>query len=119
MAEIADAKSLEKVYYTNHYSPMDDADEVVKFREGFLSKYGKEADAFNALGYDLAYFLVDAINKAGEANPEAIKDALAATKDFKGVTGSLSIDEFHNPIKAVTILELVDGEPVFLKKLEP
>ncbi len=119
MAEIADAKSLEKVYYTNHYSPMDDSPEVVEFREAFTAKYGKEADAFNALGYDLAYFLVDSINKAGKAEREAIKDALASTKDFKGVTGSLSIDEFHNPIKAVTILELVDGSPVFLKKLEP
>lgn len=119
IAEIADAKSLEKVYYTNHYSPMDAAPEVVEFREAFTAKYGKDADAFNALGYDLAYFLVDAINKAGKAEREAIKDALAATKDFKGVTGSLSIDEFHNPIKAVTILELVDGAPTFLKKWEP
>lgn len=119
LLEIASKDSLHDVYYTNHYSPMDNAPEVVAFKEAFSAKNGKEADAFNALGYDLAKFLVDAIDRAGEANSEKIKDALASTKDFKGVTGTLSIDEFHNPVKAVTILELVDGEPQFLKKLEP
>lgn len=119
LTEIAGGDSLHDVYYTNHYSPMDDAPEVVKFREAFTEKYGKEADAFNALGYDLAYFLVDAINRAGEVNSEKVKDALASTVDFKGVTGTVSIDEHHNPVKAVTILELVDGKPSFLKKLEP
>lgn len=44
---------------------------------------------------------------------------MAETVDFKGITGTLSIDENHNPVKAVTILELVNGEPKFLKKLEP
>ena len=48
-----------------------------------------------------------------------IKDAIAATKDFEAITGTLSIDENHNPVKAVTILEVVDGVPTFLKKLEP
>ncbi len=119
LLEIAGKDSLHDVYYTNHYSPMDDAPEVVKFKEAFSEKYGKEADAFNALGYDLAKFLIDAIDRAGETDSDKIKDALASTEDFKGVTGTLSIDEFHNPVKAVTILELVDGEPQFLKKLEP
>ena len=119
LLEIANKDSLHDVYYTNHYSPMDDATEVVEFKAAFLDKYGKEADAFNALGYDLAKFLVDAIERAGEADSEKIKDALASTSDFKGVTGTLSIDELHNPVKAVTILELVDGQPEFLKKLEP
>lgn len=119
LAEIAGAEALNNVYYTNHYSSMDTAPDVVAFREAFNKKYNKEADAFNALGYDLAYFLADAIERAGEANPEKIKDALASTKDFKAITGTLSIDENHNPVKAVTILELKEGVPTFLKKLEP
>lgn len=119
LVEIAGADSLNKVYYTNHYSSMDTAKEIVDFREAFQAKYGKEADAFNALGYDLAYFLADAIERAGEADREKIKDALASTVDFKAITGTLSIDENHNPVKAVTILELVEGLPTFLKKLEP
>lgn len=119
LTEIAGKDALNDVYYSSHYSPMDDAPEVVKFRESFNAKYGKEPDAFNALGYDLAYFLADSLERAGEADSEKLKGALAATKDFKGVTGSFSIDENHNPVKSVTIIEMKAGEPTFLKKLDP
>lgn len=118
-AEIAGKDALNNVYYSSHYSSMDDSPEVVNFREGFKAKYGKEPDAFNALGYDLAYFLADSLERAGEANSEKLKEALEATKDFKGVTGAFSIDENHNPVKSVTIIEMKNGEPTFLKKLDP
>lgn len=119
LTEIAGKDVLNQVYYSSHYSPMDEAEEVVKFKENFKAKYGKEADAFNALGYDLGYFLKDALERAGEVNSEKLKDAIASTKDFKGVTGTVSIDEKHNPVKSVTIIEMKDGVPTFLKKLDP
>lgn len=119
LTEIAGKDVLNDVYYSSHYSPMDEAEEVVKFKENFKAKYSKDADAFNALGYDLGYFLKDALERAGEANPEKLKDALASTKDFKGVTGTVSIDEKHNPVKSVTIIEMKNGVPTFLKKLDP
>ncbi|WMM23433.1 ABC transporter substrate-binding protein [Tissierella sp. MB52-C2] len=119
LTEIAGKGVLNDVYYSSHYSPMDDAEEVVKFKKDFKARYGKEADAFNALGYDLGYFFKDALERAGEVNSEKLKDAFASTKDFKGVTGTVSIDENHNPIKSVTIIEMKDGVPTFLKKLDP
>ena len=119
LTEIAGKDTLNDVYYSSHYSPMDDSEEVVGFNERFKEKYNKEADAFNALGYDMGYFLKDALERAGEANPEKLKDALASTKDFSGVTGTFSIDEKHNPVKSVTIIEMKDGVPTFLKKLDP
>ncbi len=117
--DLAGADALNDVYYSNHYSPMDTAEDVVAFRAAFNEKFNKEPGAFHAMGYDLGYFFADAVERAGEATPEKIKDAMAATVEFNGITGTLSIDEFHNPVKAVTILELVNGEPTFLKKLEP
>ncbi|WP_315118572.1 ABC transporter substrate-binding protein [uncultured Clostridium sp.] len=119
LLELAGKEALNKVYYTNHYSSKDTSEEVVKFRDTFNKEYSKEPDAFNALGYDLAYFVADALERAGEADREKLKDALASTKDFKGITGSLSIDNNHNPVKSITILEVKDGEPTFLKKQEP
>lgn len=119
LTEIAGKDALNNVYYSSHYSSMDDSPEVVKFRENFKAKYGKEPDAFNALGYDLIYFLADSLERAGEANSEKLKEALKATKDFKGVTGAFSIDEYHNPVKSVTIIEMKNGEPTFLMKLDP
>lgn len=119
LAELAGKEALAGVYYTNHYSSMDTTPEVVKFKDAFKAKYGKEADAFNALGYDLAYFVADGIKRAGAADPVKLKDALAATKDFKGITGTFSMDAKHNPVKAITILEMKNGQPTFLKKLAP
>lgn len=119
LAELAGKDALNKVYYTTAYSSMDTTPEVAKFREAFKSKYGKEPDAFNALGYDLAYFLVDGLKRAGSADPVKLKDALAATKDFKGVTGTFSVDKTHNPVKSVTIIEMKNGVPNFLKKVNP
>lgn len=119
LAELAGKEALNKVYYTTAYSSMDTTPEVVKFKETFKSKFGKEPDAFNALGYDLAYFLADGLKRAGEADSVKLKDALAATKDFKGVTGSFSVDSTHNPVKSVTVIEMKNGEPTFLKKVNP
>jgi branched-chain amino acid transport system substrate-binding protein len=119
LVELAGKTALNEVYFTNHYSSKDTTPEVVKFKEAFKAKYNKEPDAFNALGYDLAYFLADGLKRAGEADPVKLKDALAATKDFKGITGTISIDKNHNPVKSITILQEKDGEQVFLKKLEP
>ena len=67
----------------------------------------------------MAYMVADALERAGEADREKLTAALASTKDFKGITGTLSMDEFHNPIKAVTILEVKDGVPTYLMKQEP
>lgn len=119
LLELAGKDALNKVFYTNHYSSKDNTPEMVKFKESYNKKYSKEPNAFNALGYDMAYFLADALKRAGEADTVKLKDALAVTKDFQAVTGKFSIDENHNPVKAITILEMKNGEQTFLKKLLP
>lgn len=119
LLEIAGAQALENVYYSNHYTSSDTTPEVVKFKEAFNKKNGKDPDAFNALGYDMAYMVADAIKRAGAADPVKLKDALAATKDFKGITGNLTMDAFHNPIKAVTILKVENGVPTYFLKQQP
>ena len=119
LTEIAGKDALNKVYYSSHYSSKDTSAEVTKFTAAFKAKYGKDPDAFNALGYDLGYFFADSLKRAGEVNSEKLKEAFAATKDFKGVTGTFSLDAKHNPVKSVTIIEMKNGEPTFLKKLDP
>lgn len=119
LVEIAGAENLNGTYYSNHYSSSDTSPEVVTFKNAFNKEFSKDPDAFNALGYDMAYMVADALERAGEADREKLTAALASTKDFKGITGTLSMDEFHNPIKAVTILEVKDGVPTYLMKQEP
>lgn len=120
MVELAGADALNNVFLTNHYSSKDPDPEIQKFVEAFKGKYnGKEPDAFNALGYDSVKFLADAIQRAGSADPTKIKDALAATKDLKVVSGVLTIDEKHNPIKSAAILEYKNGVQEFKTKVNP
>lgn len=109
LVKLAGADALNDIYFSNHYSSLDKDPLVVKFIEDFQAEYGREPDAFNALGYDLAKFVVDGIERAGKVDREALKDALAATTDFAGVTGSFSIDENHNPVKAIVVIGLKDG----------
>ncbi len=109
LLELAGASALNNVYFSNHYSSLDKDPLVVKFIEDFKAKYNKEPDAFNALGYDLAKFAVDGIARSEKLDGESIKNTLAATKDFAGVTGSFSVDENHNPVKAIVVIGLKDG----------
>lgn len=119
LLDLAGAEALNKVYFSNHYSSLDEDPLVKKFIEDFKKKYNKEPNAFHALGYDLGHFIADAIKRANSTDPVKIKDALAATKDFKAVTGSFSIDENHNPVKAIVVIELKDGVQASSIKVQP
>ncbi|MFZ5989607.1 MAG: ABC transporter substrate-binding protein [Bacillota bacterium] len=119
LAELAGKSALNKVYFSNHYSSLDKDPVIVKFMGEFKKKFNKEPNAFNALGYDLGYFIADAVKRAGSSDSVKIKEALDATKEFKGVTGKFSIDENHNPVKTAVVIELKDGEQASAVKVEP
>lgn len=119
LVELAGADALNNVYYTNHYSSLDQDPGVLKFIGDFNAEYGKDPDSFNALGYDLAKFTIDAITRAAEAGEltgETVKAALESTTDFAGVTGTFSIDENHNPVKGIVIIKLENGVAVSSEK---
>lgn len=109
LLELAGAEALNNIYFSNHYSSLDKDPKVAQFISDFKAKYNKDPDAFNALGYDLAKFAADAISRAEKLNGESIKDALEATTNYEGVTGTFSVDENHNPVKSVVIIGLKDG----------
>ena len=119
LVEIAGADSLNNTFFTNHYSSTDPSEKVQGFVKAYQEKYGSVPDSFAALGYDTAYLLVDAIERAGSTDAEAIVKALAETKDFEAVTGTLSFDANHNPIKEISIIELKDGVQTLRTKKAP
>ncbi|RCX17191.1 branched-chain amino acid transport system substrate-binding protein [Anaerobacterium chartisolvens] len=119
LAELAGKDKLNNVYFSNHYSSLDQSPEITKFIEDFKAKYKKSPDAFNALGYDLGKFIADAIKRADSADSVKVKQALDATTDFKGVTGQFSIDKNHNPVKTAVVIELKNGEQAGAVKVQP
>jgi branched-chain amino acid transport system substrate-binding protein len=92
-------------YFTNHYSPDDPRPEVVNFRKAFGEKYnGAVPDALAALAYDATNLLLQAINDAGTTtDTDAVVAAMEAIT-FNGVSGTITYDAQHNPIKNATIL---------------
>ncbi|AZB40995.1 ABC transporter substrate-binding protein [Bacillus sp. FJAT-42376] len=120
LAEIAGGDALNNTFITNHYSSGDPDEKIQKFVKAFKGKYkDKSPDAFAALGYDTAYYLADAIKRAGSGDPVKIQKALAETKDLALVSGNLTLDKNHDPVKSAAILEYKDGQQQFKTKVEP
>ncbi|MFC9597802.1 ABC transporter substrate-binding protein [Peribacillus butanolivorans] len=119
VVEIAGADALKNTFITNHYSPEDKDAKIQDFVAAYKKKYNKTPDAFAALGYDTGYYLADAIKRSGDASPEKIRQALEDVKDLQLVSGTLNLDENHDPIKSATILEYVDGKQTFKTKINP
>jgi branched-chain amino acid transport system substrate-binding protein len=120
LVDIAGAAPLNNTYITNHYSSGDSDPKVQKFVKTFQDKYnGKAPDAFAALGYDSGYFIADAIKHAGSSDPQKIQKALSETKDLPLVSGKVTLDKNHDPIKSAVILEYKDGKQTFNSKVNP
>ncbi len=105
-------KGATNVYFTTH-SLMDKdlgTDPVKKFIAAYTAEYNTPPEnAFAALGYDTMKLIADAIGRAKSTDPKAIRDALAATKDFPGITGKLSYPAGSRvPQKGVTIILVKD-----------
>jgi len=100
------------VYFSTHTYRADDRPEVKKFIEDYKAEYGIEPEnAFAPLGYDAMMLVADAIKRAGSAEPAKIRDALAETRGFKGVTGEISYTRANMvPPKPVSIISVKNGE---------
>ena len=93
-------------FYSNHYAVDSEVPAVQKFVSSFKTKYNSAPNAFAALGYDSVYMLRDAIAKAGTLDVASVRAALEQTNgDY--VTGHLTFDALHNPVKSAVMLELV------------
>jgi branched-chain amino acid transport system substrate-binding protein len=106
-------KDMEGSYFTNHYSPDVDRPASKAFIAKYTKKYNTQVDAAAALTYDSVYLLVQAIEKAGKADPKSIRDAIAATKNFDGVTGAITYNGSGDPIKGAVIIRIENGKFVF------
>lgn len=100
------------VWFSTHTYLADDRPEVAQFIEDYTAEYGHAPEnSFAPLGYDAVKLLADAITRAGSAEPAAIRDALAGTRDFPAVTGTISYTrESMVPPKPISIVELQGGE---------
>jgi branched-chain amino acid transport system substrate-binding protein len=110
---------FENTYLSNHFAKEDPDPLVQSFVQKYKQKYGKDPDAMAALGYDAARILADAIKRAGTTEGPKLRDAIAQTKDFAGVTGKITINAQRNADKPLTILKVVGGQFKFHERVDP
>ncbi len=110
-------KDFTNTYFSNHFSTEDPDPAVQNFVKKYNAKYSKAPDAMAALGYDAALILADAIKRAGSTDAKKLRDAIADTKNFAGVTGSITIDKDRNASKPLTILQIVNGKYHFAQRI--
>lgn len=105
-------------YFTNHYSAQEDRPEVKAFVDSYRKRYNKTPDAMAVLGYDALRLMVDAIRRAGSTDPVKLRDALAATKDFPGASGNITIDKDRNARKPIVVLKYEHGKQKFVTRIQ-
>jgi branched-chain amino acid transport system substrate-binding protein len=111
--------ALNGSYITNHYSVDDPSPATQKFAQDYrLQSANLAPDAHAALAYDAMRFLAEAIQRAGTEGPK-LRDALAATKNFSGITGMISMDKDRNAVKPAVVLKLEDGRYIYLETINP
>lgn len=133
LTEIA-GEAIGGSYLSNHYSTEDPSPVVQRFIESYRSRFGSAPDAFAALGYDAMQLLVGCLKQLQSEDPGAVealthpgngqakararlRELIAATKGFAGVTGEITLDAQRNAIKPAVVLEIRDGAFRFRERI--
>ena len=112
--------TLNGSYISNHYSADDPSETIQKFVHAYRQRYGNlTPDAHAALAYDALRFLAEAIARAGTTEGPKLREALAETKNFAGVTGIISMDRDRNAVKPAVVLKLEDLKYIYQETIQP
>jgi branched-chain amino acid transport system substrate-binding protein len=113
-------KAVEGTYYASHYSSESTAPEVKEFVKKYRKRFnGETPDSMAPLAYDALRIVAEAIARAGTTEGPKLRDALAATKNFPGVTGRTTIDKDRNASKSAVMLVIKNGKPAFVETIDP
>lgn len=112
-------EAIEGCYYSNHAAADDTNPRMQAFVAKYKEAYGQVPDALATLAYDAALVLFDAMERAGTTESKALARAIAETRDFEAITGTITIDENRNARKSAVVLKIENGRPVFVTRIEP
>lgn len=105
--------AVNNCYFSSHFAPEGQTGKP--FVVSYTAQYESPPPPLAALTYDAVRLTADALGRAGTAESAPLREALAATKNFIGVTGSISLDENRNPTKPGIVIRLEDGRFTYLE----
>ena len=113
-------KNLEGSYFCNHYSTEAATPKAKQFIADYTARYGNAPDDVAALTYDAMGLASQSISSAGKVDRTAIRDAMAATRTFEGVTGHFVYPEgARDPEKSAVIMQIKDGSFHWVSTVDP
>jgi branched-chain amino acid transport system substrate-binding protein len=118
LVEVA-GNAIEGCFFSNHFSVEDPAPKIQEFLQKYTRRFNAAPDAMSALGYDSAMILADAIKRAGTTEGPVLRSAIAATRDFNGVTGLISLNPERNADKAAVIMQITGGQFRYVETIRP
>jgi branched-chain amino acid transport system substrate-binding protein len=111
--------AVEGVFYSTHASPESTEPAVQNFVKKYQARFGSTPDSIAALGYDAATLLFDSLRRAGTTDSTKLREAIATTQGFPGVTGAITIDAHRNATKSAVIITVKDGKFKFVTSVAP
>ncbi|MBI1878232.1 MAG: ABC transporter substrate-binding protein [Chloroflexi bacterium] len=101
-------------YFTTHFFLEDDRPTTRQWAEAYKASYAVAPDTLAALGYDAAAILMTAIQQADTFEVKTVAETLAQNR-FEAITGPMTFDRQHNPIKPVPVVQIKDGRLIFIE----
>ncbi len=117
--EMAGTEGIKNNYYSSHFSPDDTDPKVVEFVKDYQKAYGTKPGAMAALGYDGIMVLADALKRSKKDDRADLRLAIANTKNFQGVTGTITLDANRDATKSAVVLETTKDGSIFKEKINP
>ena len=118
MAQLGGA-AVEGALYSSHFAADNPGSRVQDFLARFRARFGHAPDALGALGYDAARVGIDALRRSSGVGGPMLREQIARTRDFDGVTGRITIGPDRDAVKPAVIVKLVNGEPRFAAEVSP
>lgn len=113
-----DRSAVDGGYHSNHYSGDDPRPVVQEWKAKYKAKYGSEPDALATLAYDAANILITSMKNAGSFDVDKVMAAMEKI-EFEGVSGKVTFDAQHNPIKSAVVLQVKDGKVTYKMTVNP
>ncbi|RYD64808.1 MAG: ethanolamine utilization protein EutJ, partial [Verrucomicrobiaceae bacterium] len=107
-------------YFSTHCAADQGTPKMTAFVDAYKKKFnGKTPDAMAVLGYDSAMLLADAMKRAGTTEGPKLREAIATTKDFEGVSGKFSLNANRDAVKALVFIKIEDGKFRYTATVNP
>jgi len=112
-------EALNDSYFSVHVDVESSVPKVQEFVKAYQAKYSANPDTLAVLGYDSVYLMADALTRAGSTDKAKVRDALASTRGFQGVSGTITMNADRDPVKEAVVVAIKDGKAVFVTSIKP